>query len=105
MRRRRPERPGQRGCSGRGGLPPLALAMPPPLLQVRDLRVEFRTERGALRAVDDVSLELGAGRTLGIVGESGCGKTVFSRSLLRLNPIAGGQVLLDGQDLAAMDEG
>jgi peptide/nickel transport system ATP-binding protein len=79
--------------------------MPAPLLQVQDLRVEFRTERGTLRAVDGVSLELATGRTLGIVGESGCGKTVLSRSLLRLNPIAGGQVIFDGQDLAAMDEG
>src|SRR5215831_12996055 len=78
--------------------------MTPPLLQVSDLRVEFRTERGMLRAVDGVSFELGAGRTLGIVGESGCGKTVLSRSLLRLNPIAGGRVLFDGQDLASMDE-
>jgi peptide/nickel transport system ATP-binding protein len=76
----------------------------PPLLQVCDLRVEFRTERGLLRAVDGVSFELGAGRTLGIVGESGCGKTVLSRSLLRLNPIAGGRVLFEGNDLAAMDE-
>ena len=76
----------------------------PPLLQVCDLRVEFRTARGALRAVDGVSFELDAGRTLGIVGESGCGKTVLSRSLLRLNPIAGGRVVFDGQDLAAMDE-
>jgi peptide/nickel transport system ATP-binding protein len=75
-----------------------------PLLQVCDLRVEFRTERGTLRAVDGVSFELAEGRTLGIVGESGCGKTVLSRSLLRLNPIAGGRVLFAGQDLAAMDE-
>jgi oligopeptide/dipeptide ABC transporter ATP-binding protein len=76
----------------------------PPLLQVCDLRVEFRTERGLLCAVDGVSFELEAGRTLGIVGESGCGKTVLSRSLLRLNPVAGGRVLFDGQDLAAMEE-
>src|SRR5256886_3896089 len=76
----------------------------PPLLQVRDLRVEFRTERGVLRAVDGVSFQLDAGRTLGVVGESGCGKTVLSRSLLRLNPIAAGAVLLEGRDLVAMDE-
>jgi peptide/nickel transport system ATP-binding protein len=78
--------------------------MTSPLLQVCDLRVEFRTERGMLRAVDGVSFELAQGRTLGIVGESGCGKTVLSRSLLRLNPIAGGRVMFEGQDLAAMDE-
>jgi len=76
----------------------------PPLLQVADLRVEFRTARGRLRAVDGVSFELEQGRTLGIVGESGCGKTVLSRSLLRLNPISGGQIVLDGQDLTLMDE-
>jgi len=76
----------------------------PPLLEVSDLRVEFRTERGTLRAVDGVSFALEAGRTLGIVGESGCGKTVLSRSLLRLNPIAAGRIAFDGQDLVAMDE-
>jgi peptide/nickel transport system ATP-binding protein len=76
----------------------------PPLLSVQDLRVEFRTARGLLRAVDGVSFELEAGRTLGIVGESGCGKTVLSRSLLRLNPIAGGRIVFDGLDLTAMDE-
>ncbi|HEY4025369.1 MAG TPA: ABC transporter ATP-binding protein [Candidatus Dormibacteraeota bacterium] len=75
-----------------------------PLLEVRDLRVEFRTERGRLRAVDGVSFELEKGHTLGIVGESGCGKTVLSRSLLRLNPVAGGRILFDGQDLTTMDE-
>jgi peptide/nickel transport system ATP-binding protein len=75
-----------------------------PLLQVSDLRVEFRTERGPLRAVDGVSFQLDAGRTLGIVGESGCGKTVLSRSLLRLNPVAGGRIVFDGQDLVTMDE-
>jgi peptide/nickel transport system ATP-binding protein len=76
----------------------------PPLLAVHDLRVQFRTARGLLRAVDGVSFELAAGRTLGIVGESGCGKTVLSRSLLRLNPVAGGRILFDGHDLTAMDE-
>jgi peptide/nickel transport system ATP-binding protein len=76
----------------------------PPLLQVCDLCVEFRTERGPLRAVDGVSFQLETGRTLGIVGESGCGKTVLSRSLLRLNPVASGRVLLDGRDLVTMEE-
>jgi peptide/nickel transport system ATP-binding protein len=71
---------------------------------VTDLRVVFRTERGPLTAVDGVSFELGAGQTLGIVGESGCGKTVLSRSLLRLNPVAGGRVVFDGEDLLDMDE-
>ena len=78
--------------------------MTTPLLQVSDLRVQFRTERGPLGAVDGVSFELEAGRTLGIVGESGCGKTVLSRSLLKLNPIAGGSVIFDGRDLVALEE-
>jgi len=54
--------------------------------------------------VDGVSFELDAGRTLGIVGESGCGKTVLSRSLLRLNPVSGGRVVFDGTDLLGLDE-
>jgi oligopeptide/dipeptide ABC transporter ATP-binding protein len=62
-----------------------------------------------VQAVDGVSFELAAGRTLGIVGESGCGKTVLSRSLMRLNPeppaeIVGGRILFEGQDLLKMDE-
>jgi peptide/nickel transport system ATP-binding protein len=66
-------------------------------------------ERGMVRAVDGVSFELAAGRTLGIVGESGCGKTVLSRSLMRLNPeppaeIVGGRILFEGRDLLAMEE-
>jgi peptide/nickel transport system ATP-binding protein len=74
------------------------------LLEVRDLHVEFRTERGPLRAVDGVSFQLDAGQTLGIVGESGCGKTVLSRTLLRLNPVSSGQILFDGRDMVGMDE-
>jgi peptide/nickel transport system ATP-binding protein len=66
--------------------------------------VEFRTERGRLRAVDGVSFEVEAGRTLGLVGESGCGKTVMSRSLLKLHPVAGGRIVFDGRDLLSLDE-
>ncbi len=66
--------------------------------------MEFRTERGRLRAVDGVSFELDAGRTLGVVGESGCGKTVMSRSLLKLHPVAGGRIVFDGRDLLTLDE-
>ena len=75
-----------------------------PLLEVSGLRVEFRTERGPLVAVDGVSFELEAGQTLGIVGESGCGKTVLSRSLLKLIPVAAGRVVFDGRDLVRLDE-
>ncbi|NTU78975.1 MAG: ABC transporter ATP-binding protein [Chloroflexales bacterium] len=74
------------------------------LLDVRDLSVEFVTSEGAaLRAVDGLSFSLGRGEALGIVGESGCGKTTAMLALLRLLPpagrIAGGQVLFDGTDL------
>ena len=75
-----------------------------PLLDVRDLAVEFDTEAGLVRAVDGVSFSVRAGQTLGIVGESGCGKSVTALSILRLLPqpmgrIAAGQVLFKGQDL------
>jgi peptide/nickel transport system ATP-binding protein len=82
--------------------------MSEPLLAVEDLAVEFRTERGALRAVDAVSFEVAAGRTVGLVGESGCGKSVTALSILRLLPpqgrIAGGAVKYRGRDLAHLDE-
>jgi peptide/nickel transport system ATP-binding protein len=78
------------------------------LLVVRDLRTHFRLEGGEARAVDGVSFELAAGRVLGLVGESGCGKSVTALSLMRLVPppgyIAGGEVRLDGRDLLALPE-
>ena len=58
----------------------------PPLLEVDDLQVAFETEDGLLHAVDGVSFQVEAGRTLGIVGESGCGKSVTASSILRLVP-------------------
>ena len=76
-----------------------------PLLSVEGLSVELPTPRGALRAVDGVDLDLAAGRTLGIVGESGCGKTMLARTVLQLLPKrarVGGRVLFDGQDLARL---
>ena len=81
----------------------------PPLLSVRNLSTEFRTERGTVRAVDGVSFDLAAGETLAIVGESGSGKSVTAMSLLRLIPtppgrIASGEVLFDGQDLLKLDD-
>jgi peptide/nickel transport system ATP-binding protein len=57
-----------------------------PILQVRHLTTRFRTDRGIVTAVDDVSFDLYKGETLGIVGESGCGKTVTSKSIMRLLP-------------------
>jgi len=78
--------------------------MPRPLLDVRDLKTYFATDDGEFRAVDGVSFTLATGRTLGIVGESGCGKSVTSLSIMGLVPqppgrIAGGEILFDGIDL------
>lgn len=78
-----------------------------PLLQIQDLAVEFKTESGVVRVVDGVNFDLKPGEVLGIVGESGCGKSVTAMSILRLIPcppgrIAGGQVLFKGRDLATM---
>jgi peptide/nickel transport system ATP-binding protein len=75
----------------------------PDLLSVEDVAVDLPTARGPLRAVDHVDLTLGAGRTLGVVGESGCGKTMLSRAILQLLPKKArltGSVMFDGQDLA-----
>ena len=74
----------------------------PALLSVEDVAVDLPTARGNLRAVDRVDLALGAGKTLGIVGESGCGKTMLSRAILQLLPKKAklfGRVMFDGQDL------
>ena len=76
------------------------------LLTIQDVAVELPTPRGNLRAVDRVNLTLEAGRTLGIVGESGCGKTMLSRAILQLLPKKAkltGRVMFAGQDLARLD--
>jgi len=79
-----------------------------PLLEIQNLKTIFSTERGVIRAVDGVSLTLGAGETLGVVGESGCGKTMLALSVMRLIPangqIAEGRVLFNGQDLLTLPE-
>jgi len=86
----------------------VSVQAPGPLLAVRDLRTTVFTPHGDVRAVDGVSFTVAAGRTLGLVGESGCGKTLTALSLLRLLPpaarIVGGAVLLDGRDLLRLDE-
>ncbi|MDB5373166.1 MAG: transporter ATP-binding protein [Belnapia sp.] len=77
-----------------------------PLLELRGLQTRFRTSAGDFAAVDGVDLAVARGRTLGIVGESGCGKSVLSLSVMGLVPrpgrIAAGRVLLDGQDLLTL---
>jgi len=78
----------------------------PPLLSVKDLKTHFPVRSGLLqrvtgyvKAVDGVSFDLGRGETLGLVGESGCGKTTVGRTLLRLIPNSGGSVTFEGKDV------
>ncbi len=78
-----------------------------PLLQVRDLQVRFHLRdrwgrRRTVRAVDGIDLDLEAGRTLGVVGESGCGKSSLARAILGLVPAAAGSVRLDGEELLGL---
>jgi peptide/nickel transport system ATP-binding protein len=78
------------------------------MVQVRDLETTFQTRLGPFRAVNRISYDIHRGETLGIVGESGCGKSVTSFSLMRLiekpGRISGGQVLLNGRDLLKLPE-
>ncbi|MEO8481077.1 MAG: oligopeptide/dipeptide ABC transporter ATP-binding protein [Acidobacteriota bacterium] len=86
-----------------------------PLVSVRDLKVHFNLRRGAwwkaretggrtVRAVDGVSLDIESGETLGLVGESGCGKTTLGRAILRLVDPTGGQVQFRGRDIATLPQ-
>lgn len=80
-----------------------------PVLELKNLETHFQTRDGTVRAVDGVSYSVGAGETLGVVGESGCGKSVSSLSILRLIPqppgkIVGGSVLFGGEDLTQVSE-
>jgi len=79
------------------------------LLQVEDLRTSFFTRQGEVKAVDGVSFSVNEGETFGIVGESGCGKTVTGLSILRLLPepagmIVGGKIILDGTNLLELSK-
>src|SRR5678810_1487308 len=74
------------------------------LLEVRNLQTSFFTPEGEVRAIDGVSFEIGQGKTLGLVGESGCGKSVTSLSIMRLiqsppGKIVGGEIIYRGKDL------
>ena len=78
-----------------------------PLLQLEDLHITFATPAGQVQAVRGVDLELHAGETLAIVGESGCGKSVLCRSILRLlpdNARISGRILLEGRDIVPSHE-
>ncbi len=83
--------------------------MTQPLLSVQDLRTYFYTEEGTIKAVDGLSLTVGKGETVCIVGESGCGKSVTALSILRLisdppGKIVSGSILFDGQDIMKLKE-
>ena len=80
-----------------------------PILQVKNLQVDFLVKKHTITAVKDVSFSVDKGTTLGIVGESGCGKSVTATSIMRLLPrqyskISQGQICLDGEDLLAKSE-
>ncbi|MGQ0485618.1 MAG: ABC transporter ATP-binding protein [Hyphomicrobiales bacterium] len=80
-----------------------------PLLCVEGLTAGFNTEQGPVRVVEDVSFELAAGDMLGLVGESGCGKSVTAQTIMRLLPsppsrIDGGRIMFEGEDLAALPD-
>ena len=79
-----------------------------PLLEIKDLVTVFDTEKGRIQAVGGVSLKINSGETLGIVGESGCGKTMLSLSIMRLVPTNGkiirGEILFSGSDLLKLSE-
>jgi peptide/nickel transport system permease protein len=103
--RRKPARP----ASGTAGGPaPVRSIATDAILAVAGLRVEFPMPTGSVAVVDDVSFEIAAGETVGLIGESGCGKTMTAMSILRLLPtggeITGGRILFAGRDLAALPE-
>lgn len=80
---------------------------PEPLLSIEGLSVAFNTEQGPVRVVEDLSLELATGETLGLVGESGCGKSVTAQTIMRLLPsplsqIEAGRIMFEGEDLAVL---
>jgi peptide/nickel transport system ATP-binding protein len=82
--------------------------MSEPLLEIRGLKTHFATENGIVRAVDGVDITIGRGETVGVVGESGCGKTVTAMSVLKLiamppGRIVEGQILWQGRDLIPLD--
>ena len=86
--------------------------MSPPLLEARDLTKHFPVRRGVLarpigvvRAVDGVTFSVGTGKTLGLVGESGCGKTTTAKLVLKLEDPTGGALRFDGRDISGLDAG
>lgn len=74
------------------------------LLDVRNLKKYFKTPKGMLHAVDDVSFTIEKGKTLGVVGESGCGKSTTGRAILRLIEPTSGEVLFEGKDIGKLSD-
>lgn len=74
------------------------------ILEVRHLKKYFPTKRGLLHAVDDVNFTIGKGKTMGLVGESGCGKSTVGRLILRLTEATDGEILFYGQDIRKFDK-
>jgi len=79
------------------------------LLEVQDLRTYFYTDDGVVKAVDGVNFSVEAGKTIGIVGESGCGKSITAMSILRLIPdppgkIVSGKIMFNGEDLTKVSD-
>lgn len=74
------------------------------ILEVKDLKKHFHTPKGLLHAVDGVTFQIKKGKTLGIVGESGCGKSTTGRVILRLLEATGGDILFEGQDIRSFDK-
>jgi peptide/nickel transport system ATP-binding protein len=91
--------------------PPISIACQPwkslsktdsTILAVHDLKVHFKNRYGTMKAVDGLSFSLARGKTLALVGESGCGKTTASRALLRLLPITSGEIIFQGRDITSL---
>ena len=79
-------------------------ALPPVMLQLENLSVEFGKGDQRVRAVADVGLQIRAGQTLGLVGESGSGKSTLGRAILNLVPVKQGKVSFDGQEIQGLSD-
>ena len=76
----------------------------PPILEIKNLATYFKTKTGVVKAVDGISLKIYKGETLGLVGESGCGKTTLGRTIMQLEKATKGEILYNGQDLTKLNK-
>jgi peptide/nickel transport system permease protein len=106
--RRKSRGPAVTGTGGQPGDAQLATSGEQPVLRVSELAIGFPSPTGVVSVVENITFEIAAGETVGLVGESGCGKTVTAMSLLGLLPgngeITHGRIVLDGRDISAMSE-